>query len=61
MIAQIKQIIERMDLIDRLKHNPEKLLSEANIIYLARADAANTGLPDSSVDYHISITVFEHI
>ena len=40
---------------------PEKFLSEANIQYLAPADAANTRLPDESVDYHISTTVFEHI
>ena len=58
---QIAQIIERMDLIDRLKEMPEKFLSEANIQYLAPADAADTGLPDASVDYHISTTVFEHI
>jgi len=58
---QIPQIIERMDLIDSLKELPEKFLSEANIQYLAPADAANTGLPDESVDYHISTTVFEHI
>jgi SAM-dependent methyltransferase len=60
-ITQITQIIERMDLIDSLKEMPEKFLSEANIQYLAPADAANTDLPDYSVDYHISITVFEHI
>jgi SAM-dependent methyltransferase len=58
---QITQIIERMNLIERLKHRPKKFLSEANIVYLAPADAANTGLPDESVDYHISTTVFEHI
>jgi hypothetical protein len=52
---------ERMDLIDSLKEMPEKFLSEANIQYLAPADAADTGLPDASVDYHISTTVFEHI
>ena len=50
-----------MDLIDRLKEMPEKFLSEANIQYLAPADAADTGLSDASVDYHISTTVFEHI
>lgn len=37
------------------------MLSEVNIVYLAPADAANIGLPDGSVDYHISTTVFEHI
>ena len=52
---------ERMDVIDSLKEVPEKFLSEANIQYLAPADAANIGLPDASVDYHISTTVFEHI
>jgi len=52
---------ERMNLIERLKQNPKKLLSEANILYMAPADAAKTGLPDASVDYHISTTVFEHI
>lgn len=58
---QITQINERMDLIVRLKLNPKKFLSEANIQYLATADAANIDLPDESVDYHISTTVFEHI
>ena len=52
---------ERMDLIERLRHSPEKLLSEANIVYLAPTDAAKTKLSDASVDYHISTTVFEHI
>ena len=56
-----KTFIERMDLIDRLKAKPEKFLSEANIHYLAPADAADIGLPDASVDYHIATTVFEHI
>jgi SAM-dependent methyltransferase len=52
---------ERMDLIDSLKEMPEKFLSEANIQYLAPADAADTDLLDASVNYHISTTVFEHI
>lgn len=52
---------DRMNLIEQLKHNPKKLLSEANIVYLSPADAANIDLPDASVDYHISIMVFEHI
>ena len=56
-----KIFIERMDMIDSLKEMPEKFLSEANIQYLAPADAADTGLPDASMDYHISTTVFEHI
>lgn len=52
---------ERMNLIEKLKHRPEKLLTEANIACLAPADASNIELPDASVDYHISTTVFEHI
>jgi hypothetical protein len=52
---------ERMNVIDRLKEDPIKLLSEANIKYLAPADASNTNLKDSVIDYHISTVVFEHI
>lgn len=52
---------KRMDLINSLKDMSEKFMSEANIQYLAPADAADTDLPDASVDYHISTTVFEHI
>lgn len=51
----------RMELIHRMKEMPEKFLSEANIQYLAPADAADTNLPDGCIDYHISTTVFEHI
>jgi SAM-dependent methyltransferase len=60
-IAKRAVFNERMDLIDSLKEMPEKFLSEANIQYLAPADAADIDLPDASVDYHISTTVFEHI
>lgn len=52
---------KQIDLIDRLKHKPENFLTEANIVYLVPVDAANTGLPDASVDYNISNTVLEHI
>ncbi len=31
------------------------------IVYRAPADAARTGLPDDSIDAHVSFTVFEHI
>lgn len=41
---QITQINERIDMIDRLKEMAEKFLSEANIQYLAPADAADAGL-----------------
>ena len=60
-VAERAVFVERMDMIDRLKHRPKKFLSEANIVYLAPADALNIDLSDESVDYHISTTVFEHI
>ena len=60
-IAERSVFDERMDLIDRLEHKPKKMLSEANIDYLSPADAANTDPLDASSDYHISITIFEHI
>jgi len=60
-VAERAALDERMDLIDSLKEMPEKFLQEANIQYLAPADAADTGLSDASVDYHISNSVFEHI
>ena len=60
-VAEKAVFDERMNLIERLKEMPEKFLSEANIQYLAPVDAADIGLPDASVDYHISTTVFEHI
>lgn len=52
---------ERFNLLDRLKEKPQTFLTEANIQYLAPADAADTGLPDGSIDYHLSCTVLEHI
>lgn len=60
-VAEKAVFDDRMDLMGRLKGTPEKFLLEANILYLAPADASNTDLPDASVDYHISTTVFEHI
>jgi hypothetical protein len=39
----------------------DDLITKTNVIYRAPSDAASTGLPDGSVDVHISYTVFEHI
>jgi SAM-dependent methyltransferase len=36
-------------------------LDLCGITYIAPGDAANTGLPAGSIDYHTSYTVFEHI
>jgi len=52
---------ERFDLLERLQDMPQTFIAEANIQYLAPADAADTGMPDGSVDYYLSCTVLEHI
>src|SRR5262249_19297448 len=38
-----------------------KFLDLCRIDYVAPGDAANTGLPEHSIDFHTSYTVFEHI
>ena len=53
--------VKGMKLIGSLKYMPEKLLSEANIQYLASADAADINLLYASLYYHISTTFFEYI
>lgn len=37
------------------------IMKFCNIEYIAPGDASKTNLPDASVDFHISYTVFEHI
>ena len=48
-------------MINKYSDDPITFLNEANIIYCAPGDAADTNLPDSSIDLHFSCTVFEHI
>jgi hypothetical protein len=50
-----------LDVIERLRDHPIELLKHAGIDYHAPADAGATGLPDGSVDLHISVNVFEHV
>ena len=38
-----------------------RLLDLARIRYVAPADAADTGLPDHSIDFHTSYAVYEHV
>lgn len=52
---------ERLALIERFWSEPQTFLKEANIQYVAPADAADTDLPADSVDYHFSVTTLEHI
>ena len=56
-----QQVVEKLDVIDRFKDRPWDLLRRAGIEYRAPADAAATGLPDSSIDAHTSANVFEHV
>ncbi|MDD5195390.1 MAG: class I SAM-dependent methyltransferase [Candidatus Omnitrophica bacterium] len=48
------------DLISR-KLSSDEILQHCNIHYHAPTDAANSGLPDKSIDLAYSVTVLEHI
>ncbi len=52
---------ERLTMVERLQSEPKRFLVEANIQYQAPSDAAQTGLPDNSVEFHFSVTTVEHI
>jgi SAM-dependent methyltransferase len=52
---------ERFAVLSRCQHDPSAFFREADIDYLAPMDAAYTRLQENSIDYHISITVMEHI
>ena len=51
----------RFELLSRLVDDPQRFFKEAGIDYRSPMDAADTGLPDHSVDCHFSMTVLEHI
>lgn len=50
-----------LDFAGKAPFKPGPFLKTCRIEYTAPADAAETGLPESSVDFHTSYTVFEHI
>jgi SAM-dependent methyltransferase len=52
---------QRFALIEKMYKTPLQFLKEADIRYLAPADAAAMAIPEKSVDFHISNTVLEHI
>lgn len=52
---------KRFEILQRYKDAPRQFLAHAGIEYRAPGDAARTGLPDASIDCHLSVTVFEHI
>lgn len=52
---------QRFELLQSRWHDPYDFLKKAGIDYLAPMDAADTQLPNNSIDYHFSVTVLEHI
>ncbi|MDR2593508.1 MAG: hypothetical protein LBC87_01890 [Fibromonadaceae bacterium] len=50
---------ERFNLL--LNCNEKNILELCKIEYIAPGDAAKTNLPDKSIHYHVSHTVYEHI
>jgi len=51
----------RFDLLTRFAFDPQYFFKEANIDYMAPMNAADTGFPEDSIDYHFSVTTLEHI
>jgi SAM-dependent methyltransferase len=54
-------LAKRLDTVERYANDPVAFLRAANIVYMAPADAADTGLSSSSIDCHFSVNVLEHI
>jgi Methyltransferase domain len=52
---------DRLDVLVRMRSDPQGFLKAANIVYKSPADAAASGLPEQSVDVHFSFSTFEHI
>lgn len=55
------QLVNKIKLVKELIGQPERFLEEAGIIYTAPGDAARTNIADSTIDFHVSTSVFEHI
>lgn len=56
-----KRFDELLRFVNNETFDPQSLMHICSIEYIAPGDATATGLPDASVDYHTSFTVFEHI
>lgn len=50
-----------LDLVERSGFSVDEFLELCRINYIAPGDAGNTGLPENSISFHTSYTVFEHI
>jgi SAM-dependent methyltransferase len=60
-LMQQRRLQELLDFRSRESFSLEACLRLCSIEYIAPGDAARTGLPDRSVDFHTSYTVLEHI
>ncbi|MDJ0595547.1 MAG: methyltransferase domain-containing protein [Pleurocapsa sp. MO_226.B13] len=56
-----KRFNRLLEFCDHSQPTEEEFLDLCQIDYIAPGDAANTPLPDCSIDYHTSYAVFEHI
>ena len=56
-----KRFVTLLGLVERLDFSVDEFLELCRISYVAPGDAGNTGLPENSVSFHTSYTVFEHI
>ncbi|WP_129677266.1 methyltransferase domain-containing protein [Candidatus Chloroploca sp. Khr17] len=52
---------ERFAMLQRWQADPKGFFDKANIHYRAPYDAAQTDLPERSIDLHFSVTTLEHI
>jgi hypothetical protein len=60
LAASQSELNQRLDQLCRVAALDD-LVRLIRLEYQAPADAANTNLPDASIDLHVSYTVFEHI
>jgi SAM-dependent methyltransferase len=60
-IVNIRVLKERFDILVKYQNEPQLLMQEANILYLAPYDATETGFSDDTFDIHFSNNVLEHI
>lgn len=59
--AQDELFQERLESLLAAPRDLQQILRLTNIEYLAPADATRMGLPDDSIDLHVSVNVLEHI
>lgn len=60
-ITEVEKLNYRVDMLESLNFDIEAVIKLINLDYVSPADASNLSLPNQSIDYHISLNVFEHI